>query len=97
MSAPPNESLLGGQAMTGALTDPSVNPDSALLRPATVIYTLGRGSASYWRRMLNACSGVLCADPIRVTTSNPKPRAASAILAQCASSDFEPIKMITSG
>jgi hypothetical protein len=36
-SAPPNESEEGGQAMTGALTEPSVNPLKALLRPATVM------------------------------------------------------------
>jgi hypothetical protein len=35
-SAPPKASLGGGQAITGAVTEPSVKPERALLRPATV-------------------------------------------------------------
>ena len=58
-----------------ALTLPSVSPDRALLRPATVIYTRGRASASYLRSSSRTCSGVLCAEPMCSAASSPKPRA----------------------
>ena len=38
--------LANALILTGALTLPSLKPESAFERPATVIYTLGRGSAS---------------------------------------------------
>src|SRR5687768_15748974 len=96
-SAPPNESDDGGQAITGALTDPSVNPLNALLRPATVMYTFGRSSASYSFKTDNAWSGVLCADAIRRTVSKPNSLQASDIFVQCSKSALEPIKITTKG